>query len=263
MKSKFLFLFLFVTSIGFSQNVNDYAAVLVPLRYEFTKSDNQYRLSTLTKYNLEKAGFVAYYSSDLIPDELNVNNRCNLLTADVQRENAFLVTKLYVVFKDCFGKEVFKSEVGKSKEKEFEVCYAEALNNAFKSVYALNYKYSGKVAASNNVSSPYVTQSGSVTVVNSAAVSQAVAPAVVGTAVLATGAEADAKLLYAQPIKNGYQLVDSTPKVVMKVFKTSNPATYQAIKGNIQGLLVLKENQWFFEYYEDETLKSEKIPVKF
>jgi hypothetical protein len=49
----------------------------------------------------------------------------------------------------------------------------------------------------------------------------------------------------------------------MKAYKTTNPSVYLASKENIQGVMVLKENQWFFEYYEKETLMSEKISVKF
>ncbi|HEU4789469.1 MAG TPA: hypothetical protein VFS71_07275 [Flavobacterium sp.] len=255
MKTKFLFLLLLISSYAFSQSVNDYAAVIIPLKYDFLKSENQYRLCTLTKVNLKKAGFEAFYVNEDIPAEYS--NRCSLLNVDLLRENGFLVTKLYVVFKDCNGKVVFKSEVGKSKEKDYEVAYTEALNMAFASVYALQYKYNGgAVANSHNVT----------------AVSPVMAP-VASTAVVATTAavavnvsnatESDGVVLFAQPIKNGFQLVDTTPKVVMKAYKTTNPSIYLASKENIQGVMVLKENQWFFEYYEKETLMSEKIIVKF
>lgn len=265
MKSRFLFLLLLVSSYSFSQSVNDFAGVIVPLRFDFTKSDNQYRLNTLTKFNLQKAGFVAYYSNEMIPDELNINNRCNLLTVDVLKDNAFLVTKLFVVFKDCFGKEVYRSQVGKSKEKEFEVAYAEALNNAFTSIYALNYKYNGKTAAViQNASTPTATSvPASVTVPAATTVTAAAVAPAVAVNVPTTIAEPDASVLFAQPIKNGYQLVDSTPKVVMKVYKTTNPSIYQAVKGNVQGTMTLKENQWFFEYYQNDNLMSEKVNVKF
>ncbi len=73
----------------------------------------------------------------------------------------------------------------------------------------------------------------------------------------------NAGLLYAQPTSYGYQLIDSEPKVVMKVYKTSNPASFMAKKGDVQGALVSKENQWFFEYYQNDKLVSEKIDVKF
>jgi len=49
----------------------------------------------------------------------------------------------------------------------------------------------------------------------------------------------------------------------MKIFKTSNSNTFTAIKGTIQGVLVAKDNEWFFEYYENDKLISEKIAVKF
>jgi hypothetical protein len=32
----------------FSQSVNDYKAVIVPIKYEFTSTDNQYRLATIS-----------------------------------------------------------------------------------------------------------------------------------------------------------------------------------------------------------------------
>ncbi|AOW08217.1 hypothetical protein [Flavobacterium gilvum] len=264
MKSRLLFLFLLVSSYVFSQSVNDYAAVLVPLNYDFLKSDNQYRLNTLTKFNLQKAGFVAYYTNEMIPEELNVNNRCNLLNVDVLKESAFLVTKLYVVLKDCYGKVVYKSEVGKSKEKEFDVAYVEALNKAFEYVYALHYKYNGKTASviQNAVPASLAAVPTSSTSVTAPAV-VATAAATVAVNVPNNNAEPDATTLFAQPIKNGFQLIDSTPKVIMKVYKTTNPSVYQAIKGGVQGVMTLKDNQWFFEYYQNDTLMSEKINVKF
>jgi len=264
MKSKFLFLLLLVSSFGFSQTVNDYVAVIVPLKYDFLKSDNQYRLSTITKANLKKAGFEAFYNNETLPKEF-YDARCSLLYVDVIRDNAFLTTKLYVVLKDCNSKEIFKSQVGKSKEKEFEVAYAEALNRAFESIYALHYKYDGTPAvATTNTSTVLAPQVALVAAPAAVATTAAVAtPAAVAVNVPDTNATSDGTVLFAQPIKNGYQLVDSTPKVVIKAFKTTNPAIYMATKGDIQGTMVLKDNQWYFEYYEKETLMSEKITVKF
>jgi hypothetical protein len=255
MKTKFLFLLLLVSSYSFSQSVNDYSAVIIPLRYDFLKSDNQYRLSTLTKMNLKKAGFEAFYTNEIIPKEYN--DRCSVLNVDVLRESGFLITKLYVVLKDCNGKVVFKSEVGKSKEKDYEVAYSESLNMAFVSVYALQYKYNG--GASVKSQNETVASTVSAPVASTAVVATTAAVAVN----VPNSAEPDGTVLFAQPIKNGFQLVDSTPKVVMKAYKTTNPSIYLVSKENIQGVMVLKENQWFFEYYEKETLMSEKITVKF
>lgn len=255
MKSKFLFLLLFVTSYIFSQSINDYAAVIVPVKYDFVKEENGYRLNTLTKFNLKKAGFTAFYVNETIPNEYN--ERCSLLNVDVSKESGFMITKLYVTFRDCYGKVVFKSEIGKSKEKEYDVAYVEALNDAFISINALHYKYNGATVKNQKVekiASSEITPPTTTTAVVAAA-------AVVNVPSNADSNEAN--MLFAQPIKNGYQLVDNTPKVVMKVYKTTNPAIYSATKGTLQGVLISKDNQWFFEYYQNDTLMSEKIAVKF
>ncbi|WP_281238809.1 hypothetical protein [Flavobacterium praedii] len=245
MKTKILLLLIFVSSFSFSQSVNDYAAVIIPVRYDFLKVENQYRLQTLTKFDLQKAGFVAFYSNEVIPNQYN--DRCSLLYLDVSKDSGFMVTKLFVTFKDCSGKVIFKSEIGKSREKDFELAYKEALNQAFESVYALQYKYNG---SANNQKSEMVTP----TIVPVAAVAVNIPN---------TSAEPDGTVLFAQPIKNGFQLVDTTPKVVLKAYKTTNPSIYIASKENTQGVMILKDNQWFFEYYEKDTLMSEKITVKF
>jgi hypothetical protein len=247
MKKRILFILLFVVSYGFSQSINNYKSVIIPLKFDFTKSENQYRLATLSKFNLNKAGFEAYYTNETIGEEFN--NRCNLLYFDVVKEKSFLTTKLHVVFKDCNDKIIFQSETGTSKEKDFQLAYTEALNKAFVSVFALKYKYNGIEASSKQ---------------------QTITPTAVPIAIptksnndIVIVDKSSSNLFYAQPITNGFQLVDSSPKVVMKVFKTSNANCYIAVNGSIQGVLIAKDNQWFFEYYQNDRLISEKIDVKF
>jgi hypothetical protein len=253
MKIKFLFIALFISAIGFCQSVNDYKAVIVPLKYDFLRSENQYRMSTNSKANLVKAGFQAFYSNEEVPAEFG--DRCQLLYLDVKKDSGFLITKLFVEFKDCYGKVIYTSEVGKSKEKDYEVAYRESLNNAFVSIYALRYKYSGNTITSTPKATPVV------------AAPVTVAAAVVTPAVAAVATPvadvSDPNLLYAQPTATGYQLIDKTPKVVMKLMKTSRPDSFIAIKDGIQGSLNAKDNQWFFEYYQNDKLVSEKVSVKF
>ncbi|MCD9575182.1 hypothetical protein [Flavobacterium soyae] len=247
MKIKVFLALLFCSAIGFSQSVNDYKAVMIPLKYDFIKTDNQYRLATLTKSNLLKAGFEAFYTNEQIPAGYD---RCELLYIDVKKDNAFLVTKLFIQFKDCYGKVVYTSETGKSREKDYEAAYKESLEGAFVSVIGLHYKYNGKTVSSI-----------------SSSVMQTAAPVV---AVANTQVEekpavnlSDPNLLYAQPTENGFQLIDKTPKVVMKLLKTSRADSFIAIKDGIQGSLNAKDNQWYFEYYQNDKLVSEKVSVKF
>ena len=248
MKKSFFLLLLLLVSHSYAQSVNDYSAVIIPLKYDFLKEENQYRLNTLTKFNFTKAGFVAFYTKETIPEEYN--NRCNLLRADVEKENGFLVTKLYVILKDCNDKIIFKSAVGKSKEKDYKLAYIEALNEAFQSVYDVTYKYSSVAAKTQ----PSLIQQ---TVITPAIVRT------ISTDITQTNVVNDSNLLYAQATTTGYQLIDNTPKVVMKLMKTSQPNFFIAIKDAIQGSLILKENQWYFEYYQNDKLISEKIAVKF
>lgn len=246
MKIKLFLITLFISALGFSQSVNDYKAVIVPIKFDFAKGINPYRLSTMTKSNLIKAGFQAFYENEQLPAEYL--DRCELLYADVKKDNGFLITKLFVEFKDCFGKVVYTSEVGKSKEKEYETAYRECVDLAFVSVNKLKYKYNGK------------------TNVTSSKISTAVVTTPVATATVVSTPVADISdpnLLYAQPTENGYQLIDKTPKVVMKLLKTSRPDSFIAIKDGIQGSLNAKDNQWFFEYYQNDKLVSEKVSVKF
>ena len=118
MKKNILILFLLMASYSFSQTVNDYKGVIIPVKYDFQKSENQYRLQTITKMNLQKAGFQAYYSNESAQTE--ITDRCSVLYVNVVKDNAFLVTKLFIVFKDCYGNEIFKSVIGKSRGKECE-----------------------------------------------------------------------------------------------------------------------------------------------
>ncbi|RZJ53288.1 MAG: hypothetical protein EOO44_09010 [Flavobacterium sp.] len=252
MRIKFLLIALLVSVFGFAQSVNDYKAVIVPVKYEFLKTENQYRLSTLSKSNLLKAGFQAYYTNEQLPAELI--DRCQLLYLDVKKDNAFLVTKLYVEFKDCFGKVIYTSETGRSKEKDYDVAYRESLDDAFKSIYNLHYSYSGKAPVSTTQQSMTATP-----------LSTAASAVVTTTAVTKSPVAdmSDPNLLYAQPTENGFQLIDKTPRVVMKLLKTSRPDSFIAIKDGIQGSLNAKDNQWFFEYYQNDKLVSEKVSVKF
>lgn len=246
MKNLLLFLLLIVATCSYSQSVNDYKAVIIPLKYDFLKSENQYRLITLTKFNLIKAGFEAFYSNETLPSAYN--DRCSLLYVDVVDENAFLTTKLYITLKDCYGKIIFQSAAGKSKEKQYQVAYTAALNEAFQSIYELQYKYNGTTSA--NLQSQAVQPMATPVTAN-----------VVRDTVIIGSENVD--LLYAQPTATGFQFIDSTPKVVLKVFRTSNPSCYIAVKDGSQGVLVLKENQWYFEFYQNDKLISEKVAVKF
>lgn len=252
MKKSVIILLLLSTFQLFAQNLNDYQYVIVPTKFVDFDVENQYRLNTITKFNLEKMGFIAFYENSEIPMEI-MNERCSILSADVVKDNNLLWTRVYVTFKDCYGKIIHQSEVGKTKEKEFKIAYPIALDETFKSLFSLNYKYNGtKMKTSQSV----------IGETNPKAVVLPEKPKA-NLPILVSETTDYSKLLFAQPTANGFQLVDSTPKVVYKLFKTDSPSMFLAQKGNQNGVVTLKDDSWFFEYQENEKVVSEKLEIKF
>ncbi|MGB3150180.1 MAG: hypothetical protein WBB27_05910, partial [Maribacter sp.] len=68
---------------------------------------------------------------------------------------------------------------------------------------------------------------------------------------------------YAQALPNGYQLVDSTPKIRMKLLKSSAENVYMAQSNDKSGMVYQKDGKWVFEYYEGDKLIQEDLKIKF
>jgi hypothetical protein len=51
--------------------------------------------------------------------------------------------------------------------------------------------------------------------------------------------------------------------VVFKLLTTSSPACFIAFQGDLQGVLVQKNEEWFFENYTNGQLNSQRVMVKF
>ena len=136
MKHLFLTLVIIVTCSNLSlaqKRLSDYSFVVVPDEFEFLSKANQYQLNDMAKYYLTKNGFNTYYFSELP----SVDN-CDGLWADVESIAGFTRTKILVVLKDCKGIEVYRSEPGASKQKEYKKSYQDALRKAFLSFEELN-----------------------------------------------------------------------------------------------------------------------------
>jgi len=241
------------SNVVIAQNLNGYKYALVPSKFSYWKENDKYKLNTLTKLFMQKYGFETYLDSETVPyDFLNVN--CNKVYVDLIRDNGLFFTKLKVVLKDCNGKVLFTSREGSSKEKDYNVAYNEALRKAFASFESLHHKYDEKIAIVEKQveAKPYKE----IVEQQKVAVSEP-------KEVTPSSAEITSNQLYAQPTQNGFQLVNSEPRVVMKLYKTSVKDIYTAIKGTTQGVLLLKNSEWFFEYYQNDIPISEKVDVKF
>ena len=134
----FLFLICFA---GYAQTeLNPFKYIIVPKQYDFLKQENQYRVNSMTKYLFEQNGFRTLYQGDEYPADLNANP-CLAATAIVLNESSAFTTKLVISLKDCHDKEVFRTEEGKSKIKEFDKTYIDALKKSFVSIENLNYSF--------------------------------------------------------------------------------------------------------------------------
>lgn len=134
MKKLVFFVFAFMglfTVVG--QEISLYKYIIVPQEYEFLKEPNQYELNALTQFLFEKKGYIAVMEEDSFPEDLN-SNGCNALVANVKSNSGIFSTKLLVTAKDCNGREIFVSEEGKSRAKDFKVAFHDALRNAFETV---------------------------------------------------------------------------------------------------------------------------------
>lgn len=131
----FITLFFSVTLVAQNKNLSDYSYVIVPDQFEFLKGSDQYQLNSMAKFYFEKSGFNAFLDSEA-PNA----NRCDGLYANVEELRTFMGTKLQVVLNDCRGNEVYRGAEGRSKYKEHDKSYQDALRKAFKSVELLRIK---------------------------------------------------------------------------------------------------------------------------
>jgi hypothetical protein len=172
-----------------------------------------------------------------LPNEV-VESNCNKVYVDVKSNGNLFVTKLTVVLKDCKNAVVYTSIEGRSREKELQVAYNQALREAFSSFDKLEYKYSGNsnvnsksnVNENSNSKSPLLNQ-----------------------------------MLFAKPLgPNLIQLLTNDtdiPNLVLTISKTNNPSIFIVEEAMRQGVVYKNNNEWIFDYYENEKLISEKLNI--
>lgn len=238
----FIIVVLFTISISAQSN---YEVVIIPKKYSFLNENNQYNLNALTKSFFETEGFKVYFAEENLPKEI-ANNRCNVLFADVVANNTFFVSKLEVVLTDCQNNVLLTSAQGTSREKEYNKAYNESLRNALVSLRG-KLRINNLNAVEKTIEKPIVEKTKL----------KEIQP------VIAEEVKLKEDQLFALPIANGYKIVDSVPNIIFEIYKTSNDSVFIASKGTINGILMKKTNSWFFEYYKNEVLVSEKVEVKF
>ena len=229
-----LFLLL-VLGFSFSFAQGNYKYVVIPVKFSFFNENNKYNLNAMTKSFFEREGFEVFYDTDQFPKEL-AQNRCSALFVNVIENNNLFVTKINVEIKDCYNKVLLVSDLGSSREKEYQKAYVEAFRIALSSVRE-KLKSIEKGLSQEEIRIEDSKNTSEVQVLS--------------------------EKFTAVATELGYNLVDERSVVVFNLQKTSNGNIFTATKGVLSGILIKKNSGWFFEYYEGEKLISEKVDVKF
>ncbi|SMG38420.1 hypothetical protein [Arenibacter troitsensis] len=290
MKNFFLPLILMCGLLGMSQaELNKYKYIIVPTKFETFKHENQYQTSTMIKYNLVENGFTAVYDNDMPADLLA--NRCLGLLLNLKDDSSMFTTKVTLTLKDCQSNVVYTTVEGSSKEKDYKSAYSEAIKECFKSLSGLGYKYEpsgdtdqatvsfkndvkrieekSSVAPNQNIPNPVVQQKATLqeqSYKNMEPVQSNIAKAENMPTLALPDVDyktEDSGVLYAQAIANGFQLVDSTPKITLRMYATSQ-ANFYIAEGDVHSGVVLKKaDKWYFEYYEGDKLMGQELNIKF
>ena len=300
MKTIIALLFTLIGYSSFAQsNLDDYKYIIVPKKFDAFKNMNEYQTSTLVKYLFTGKDFNAVYD-DMLPEDLKFN-RCLGLSVDIKDDSSLFSTKTIINLKDCNDEVVFSSMQGISKEKQYKEAYNEAIREAMRSFNGINYTYSGKsekndaitVDFRNDVKKLDESKANKIIQIEKAAdvVSTQKEPTVISKETEKTQYYKDntpiesnirkseiekpsfksleikkpitKDMWYAQATDNGFQLVDSTPKVRMNLLKSSADNVFMAKTDTKNGMVYQKEGNWIFEYYENDKLIQEELNIKF
>ena len=234
----YLVLFLLSSFVGIAQNLNEYKYAILPSKFAFSKEENAHNLNTLSKMYLQKYGFETYFHNEAAPDEF-ILSYCNKIFVDVTENSTIFITKLKITIKDCKGTILATSEQGTSKEKEYRVAYNEALRMAFDNFSILKtHQFQPSQKNLGMIGEPLQKE-------------------------IAQGQIAEKKYNVIAT-ETGYNLITvASDYKLFQLFKTTSKDIYLAKRDSITGVLLKRDSNWFFEYYEGNVLKSELINITF
>lgn len=247
MRIKILIVVFFIfKTLAFSQNNGEYKIAILPSKFDFFEESNKYNLNSLSKFFFESQGFTVYYDTDVLPENIARDN-CNNLYVYVYRDKSLFVTKTTVEVKNCKKEVLITSEVGSSREKEYNVAYTEAIREALTSLKdRLHFKIPQKKQEVKEIK----TETGKEEITNS-----------IDTGIPdKTNIISDYKLSMV-PNEKGFKLVNSNLEMQFDLLKTTKSDVF--IVNNKNGGIVIVKNAkiWLFEHYENGKLITETIEI--
>ncbi len=209
-------------------SINSFAqqnkAIIISNKYEFQKEKNTYNINNMLKAILVSNNYQVFFDDEILPAEI-AQNRCNALTGVLLDNSNFLVTKLKFQIRDCKNNLLFETAEVKTREKDYQNAYIETVRMLSPELK----KYNGTV-----IQVKEVVETPSVVVSSSKSKYQFV------------------------EIANGFAIMDAAPKVILQIYKTTNPNVFIADKFGLKGVFTKIENKGIFEYYLNDKLVVEE-----
>ncbi|SDB66537.1 hypothetical protein SAMN03097699_3255 [Flavobacteriaceae bacterium MAR_2010_188] len=278
MKKQLLFGLICLIGLKFfgQRSINDYKYVVVPNQYAFLGYDDKYQLNSLTKFLFNKYGYTAFLEGEELPADLQANG-CLAMYANLLEDSSMFKTKLQLEVKDCNGTVIKRSETGETREKAYDKAFNLALRQAFESFQNAEYKYVpvnktavNKTTEVEPVGEKPMAQTAVVTEVEDEVEAEdnmdieeiLVEPAkeLAKVEEMEDRVDVPSDLLYAQPIDNGFQIVDTEPKKVMVLYKSGMKDVF--IVDGKNAVVYKKDGIWYYDEYNSK-LETKTLNIKF
>ncbi|WP_329805503.1 hypothetical protein [Flavobacterium facile] len=229
---KFLVLLLALFSVvSFAQKKQ---AILISNNFDFQREKNSYNINNMLKAILVSNNYEVYFDDAVLPMEI-AQNRCNALTGVLVDNSNVFSTKLKFQIKDCHNNLLFETAEVKSKEKDMQLGFMEAIK--LLSPELKKYK-------------PAVIQKKEVIEVK---------PVLAETPILS-----EFKTFLnckKEDVFNGFHITEirnSEGFVLLNLKKTKNSNVFIAFKEDANGVFTLNGNKGVFEYYLDDRYMVEE-----
>lgn len=251
--------------IGFNgmlaqEEINNYKYIVISDNFEIQKEANQYQLNALIEFLYNKYGYNAHLVGKDLPVDVTNNNCLNLKADVIKVKGGMLKTKVQIVLKDCFGKVIATSKVGESRLKDYDKAYTEALRDAFKTFQNFDYKYTPK-ETTVEVEKQDEDSKKEIEETKEAIDTLPIKAESTNEVDKVSSAPDDEELYYAQAVSNGYQLVDSQPKIVMVLLATAAENIF-IVKG--KNAIVFKEDGfWYYSENNGKLGEKQSMNIKF
>ena len=222
MKKILVLLIVLFSIISFAQKKQ---IILISSKFDFQKEKNSYNINNMLKAILTSNNYEVYFDDAVLPIEI-AQNRCNALTGVLVDNSNLFLTKVKLQVKDCQNNLLFETAEVKSREKNIQDGFIEVIKLLSPEIK----KYKPAVFKNKEVVVP-------------------------SSEIIAT---TNLKYQFIE-IANGYAIMDATPKVVLQIYKTTNPNVFIADKFGMKGIYTKLENKGIFEYYLNDKLVVEEF----